>query len=90
MSTGGSLFHFDDGRQSFEDLGQPNGPTHWRQSDLMMALNYQNVATFEKAMTRAKQACLSGWAPMRGSLRSPARWLVFADAVRVLSCCPQR
>lgn len=56
---GNSLFHFEDGRQSFEDLGEPNGPTHWHESVLMQALGYDSKPGFRKAITRAKQACLS-------------------------------
>jgi DNA-damage-inducible protein D len=54
-----TLFHFDDGRQSFEDLGKPNGIRYWLESDLMSALEYQTGASFRKVITRAMQACLS-------------------------------
>lgn len=59
MSTELTLFHFDDGRQSFEDLGKPNGVTHWCEADMMEALGYESLQSFRKALTRAKQACLS-------------------------------
>jgi len=59
MSDGLTLFHFDDGRQSFEDLGQPNGTTHWAEEVLMKSLGYDSSQGFRKAVTRAKQACLS-------------------------------
>jgi len=54
-----TLFHFEDGRPSFEDLGLPNGITHWSEEVLMNALGYATQASFQKAITRAKQACLS-------------------------------
>lgn len=54
-----TLFHFNDGQQSFEDLGQPNGATHWREEDLRQALDYQSKDSFRNAIMRAKQACLS-------------------------------
>jgi DNA-damage-inducible protein D len=59
MSNLPTLFHFDASRTSFEDLGKPNGATHWRGEDLMQALGYESDAAFAKAITRAKQACLS-------------------------------
>jgi DNA-damage-inducible protein D len=59
MADDQSLFHFDNGKRSFEDLGQPNGVTHWREADLREALGYDNETTFRKAITRAKHACLS-------------------------------
>ncbi len=59
MSTELTLFHFDDGRESFEDLGKPNGATLWLEADIQHALGYQSDASFSKAVTRAKQACLS-------------------------------
>ncbi len=54
-----SLFHFDEDRPSFEDLGKDNGATHWDESIVMEALGYQSDQSFRKALTRAKQACLS-------------------------------
>jgi DNA-damage-inducible protein D len=59
MSTENTLFHFDDGRPSFEDLGQPNGVTHWTEEVLMSALAYDSKQAFSRAINRAKQACLS-------------------------------
>ncbi len=53
------LFHFDDSRPSFENLGQPNDATHWTEEVLMNALGYDAKQSFQKAITRAKQACLS-------------------------------
>ncbi|MCY2966122.1 MAG: damage-inducible protein D [Planctomycetota bacterium] len=54
-----SVFHFDEGKPSFEDLGQENGATHWAESVLMDSLGYENQSTFRKAVMRAKRACLS-------------------------------
>jgi DNA-damage-inducible protein D len=59
MSTDLSLFHFDGERQSFEDLGKPNGATHWHEDIVRSAFGYQSDSGFEKALTRAKQACLA-------------------------------
>jgi len=59
MSDDTNLFHFDENRKSFEDLGHPNGPTHWQECDLKESLGYQTAAGFDKAMIRARQACLT-------------------------------
>lgn len=59
MNAAQSLFHFEDGRPNFEDLGKENGATHWSEDVLMKALGYDSHAGFVKAITRAKQACLS-------------------------------
>jgi DNA-damage-inducible protein D len=54
-----TLFHFDDGRPGFEDLGKPNGTTHWDEDVLKESLGYESEQAFVKALTRAKQACLA-------------------------------
>ena len=54
-----TLFHFEDGRPSFEDLGKPNGVRYWLESDLREALDYQTSTSFRKTITRAMQACLT-------------------------------
>jgi len=59
MSNETSLFHFQEGQKSFEDIGRPNGATRWLEVDLCNALGYQSDVSFVKAINRAKQACLS-------------------------------
>ena len=59
MSIDQTLFHFEEGRQSFEDNGKKNGATHWREADIREALGYQTAASFRNVITRAMQACLS-------------------------------
>lgn len=54
-----TLFHFDDNRESFEDLGKANGVTHWSEEVLMKSLAYESKQSFSKALNKAKQACLS-------------------------------
>jgi DNA-damage-inducible protein D len=44
---------------NFEALAVPNGSPTWREQDLMSAMGYESVGTFQKAVTRAMQACLS-------------------------------
>lgn len=59
MSNELTLFHFEDDRESFEDVGQSNGTTLWHEEVVMRALGYESQTSFRKALTRAKQACLS-------------------------------
>ncbi|MEX1229945.1 MAG: hypothetical protein WEB58_06875 [Planctomycetaceae bacterium] len=59
MSTDVTLFHFDDGQVNFEDLGKPNGATHWDDEILRISLGYESRQAFDKVILRAKQACLS-------------------------------
>jgi len=54
-----SLFHFDNNRENFEDFGKENGDTLWDESLVMDSLGYETKTSFRKAVTRAKQACLS-------------------------------
>lgn len=54
-----TVFHFDEGRPGFEDLGKANGTTHWDESIVMQVLGYESGQSFSKALMRAKQACLS-------------------------------
>lgn len=62
MTETTAIFHFDKDRPSFEDLGRPNGITHWTEETLMEALGYQTKDSFNKAVLKAKQACLTlGW-----------------------------
>ena len=57
--NGLTVFHFEDGRESFEDMGKANGTRVWSESDLMRAMEYQTPQSFRKVITRAMQACLS-------------------------------
>jgi DNA-damage-inducible protein D len=59
MSTDLSPFHFDNDRPGFEELGQPNGTTHWSEEILRHALGYKSEPGFEKALRRAQRACLT-------------------------------
>jgi DNA-damage-inducible protein D len=59
MSTNLTLFHFEEGSPSFEDLGRPNGQTRWTEADLRTSLGYGDPTTFRKVIIRAMQACLS-------------------------------
>ena len=54
-----TVFHFDNDRPGFEDLGKPNGATHWDEDILKDALGYESDQGFKRALMRAKQVCLS-------------------------------
>lgn len=59
MNTELGVFHFEEDKTSFEDLGKENGVTHWTEEVLMEALGYETAVSFRKAVMRAKQACLA-------------------------------
>ena len=59
MATELTLFHFDDGRASFEDLAKKNGTTHWGEDELRQALGYATQESFANVIRKAKQACLT-------------------------------
>ncbi len=54
-----TLFHFDDGSNSFEDVAIINGTNLWAEDVLMRALGYENADAFRKVIMKAMQACLS-------------------------------
>ena len=54
-----TLFHFEDGRESIEDLARPNGGTYWLEDDLRDAMGYSESGTFRSVIMKAMQACLS-------------------------------
>lgn len=53
------VFHFDDGRENFNDYAEINGQSYWPSSKLMAFLDYENVAVFEKVINKAVSACAS-------------------------------
>mgnify|MGYP001793019965 CR=1 FL=1 len=59
MTDPQSLFHFEEGQQSFEDLARPNGGTYWFEDDMRQAMGYTDADAFRRVIVRAMQACLS-------------------------------
>lgn len=53
-----SLFHFDEGRTSFEDLARPNGTDTWSARDFMAALGYASWESFQPVLGRAQKAVI--------------------------------
>lgn len=53
------VFQFDDDTTNFETLGFANGSLTWWASDLMKALGYSSMQSFQNAINRAIAACLT-------------------------------
>lgn len=54
-----TLFHFDEGRESFEDFCQKNGSAFWYASDLAEMLGYESYVAFRNAINKAIAACMA-------------------------------
>lgn len=52
-------FHFEDGHDSFEEIGEANGGRYWPEGALQDALGYKTRQGFRGAMNRALQACVA-------------------------------
>lgn len=52
-----TVFHFEPGRQSFEDFAKENGATYWYASELMRMLGYETLSSFHKVVNKATHAC---------------------------------
>ncbi len=53
-----SLFHFEEGRPSFDDLAQANGFLFWSARRLMELLEYSSWDSFFRVVNKALGACL--------------------------------
>ncbi|WP_133512721.1 damage-inducible protein D, partial [Candidatus Thiosymbion oneisti] len=53
------VFHFEETRPSFDDMGTDNGFRYWWASQLMEALGYESSASFNKAINKAIGACMA-------------------------------
>src|SRR6266545_4507350 len=51
------VFHFDEGRPSFEDLGHDGDSHFWYARDLMVMLGYESYNAFQNAMNKAIGTC---------------------------------
>lgn len=54
-----TVFHFNEGVASFDDLGVKNGITHWAENLVRDALGYQAEASFRNVINKAMQTCLT-------------------------------
>ncbi len=51
------VFHFEEGRPSFETYGHDNGFRHWLASEIMALLDYNSMQPILRAVNRAMAAC---------------------------------
>jgi DNA-damage-inducible protein D len=51
------VFHFDSGKQNFEDFAQVNGDTYWSARLFMTFLGYEDWNSFQKAINRGIGTC---------------------------------
>ena len=72
MPLTGDVFHFEDGKASFEDIGQENGHRFWWWSDLQRCLGY-SVTGGQKALSRAMTVCTSLDIPVSEVITAIAR-----------------
>ena len=54
-----NLFHLEEDRPSFEDLGRNNGGKFWYARDFMRMLGYESFEAFRKPINRAIATCTS-------------------------------
>jgi DNA-damage-inducible protein D len=63
------IFHFDDDRPNFEAYGRENGFRHWLASDLMLLLDYTNIAPVRRAVQKAIAACAALGVPIQENFK---------------------
>ncbi|HEY9177326.1 MAG TPA: BRO family protein [Flavipsychrobacter sp.] len=51
------VFHFEDGKENFENHSNENGFTYWSARKLMIFLGYSNWNTFNKVISKAMATC---------------------------------
>lgn len=51
------VFHFEDDRPSFDDLGRDGQARFWYARDLMVMLGYENYGSFQNAINKAIGTC---------------------------------
>lgn len=64
MSGDSDLFHFEEGKRSFEDIAGTNGFRFWLASDLMTSLGYASIKPIKAAINRAIAACANLGVPI--------------------------
>ena len=57
MSEQMSLFHSEQDRPNFEELGRTNGGKFWYARDFMVMLGYESFQSFSKAINKAVATC---------------------------------
>jgi DNA-damage-inducible protein D len=69
------VFHFDEGKTSFEDMCQSNGIRYWWASELAELLGYESIDSFRKCLNRAMAACAQLQIPIHETFISVAHKL---------------
>ncbi len=54
-----TVFHFNDSKTNFDDMGYDNDARHWYARDLMQLLEYESYASFRSVINKAISACAS-------------------------------
>ena len=67
------VFHFEDGKPSFEDMSKSNGIRYWWASELATLLGYEGLESFRKCMNRAMAACAQLQIPIHETFISVSR-----------------
>ena len=57
MASDVEIFHFDEGKTSFENFSHENGFRHWLASDLLRLLDYTTMQPVLNAVNKAMAAC---------------------------------
>ena len=53
------VFHFDQSKKSFDDMGYDNDIRYWHARDLMGLLGYESYTAFRAVINKAISACAS-------------------------------
>lgn len=53
------VFHFDENKDNFDDLGKDNGFRYWFARDLMKFLGYDSFNSFHKSINKAMTSCMT-------------------------------
>lgn len=67
------VFHFEDGKPTFEDFGTSNGFRSWSAFELSLFLGYESFSTFRKAVSRAMTACVNLGIPLEENFKAVKR-----------------
>lgn len=73
LQTTLDVFHFEEGRRTFEDMSEENGQKWWWWSDLRRLLGYSSPAGAQPAFNKAMTACNSLEIPIHEAFTSATR-----------------
>ena len=88
------LFHFEEGKRSFEDIAGTNGFRFWLASDLMNCIGYATIKPIKAAINRAIAACAHLGVPIHENFEETALgdWKLsrFACYLTVMNADPRK